>query len=63
MHKSAVVIFLSFFLLSTVLSGCGGSDPVETVTPIPEPTTPEPVLDHSGLTPINIDVIDKLEYL
>ncbi|NQZ27640.1 MAG: thiol oxidoreductase [Colwellia sp.] len=63
MHKSAVVIFLSFFLLSTVLSGCGGSDPVETVTPIPEPTTPEPVLDHSGLTPISIDVIDKLEYL
>ena len=63
MHKSAVVIFLSFFLLSTVLSGCGGSDPVEIGTPIPEPTTPEPVLDHSGLTPISIDVIDKLEYL
>ena len=66
MHKSAVVIFLSFFLLSTVLSGCGGSDPVETVTPIPEPPAPEPPkpeLDHSGLTPISIDVIDKLEYL
>ena len=63
MHKSAVVIFLGFFLLSTVLSGCGGSDTVEKVTPAPEPPTPEPVLDHSGLTAISIDVIDKSEYL
>jgi CxxC motif-containing protein (DUF1111 family) len=64
MHKSVLTLPLSFVLLSTLLLGCNGSDPAETITPKPPTSVPkEPVLDHSGLLPINTEVIDKSEYL
>jgi CxxC motif-containing protein (DUF1111 family) len=57
MYKSAITLALSLLII-----GCNGSDPavIEPVEPTP---TPQPILDHSGLAPIAIDVIDKSEYL
>lgn len=64
MFKSALVFILATSLI-TGLSACGGSDKAAEVTPpITPPVIPvEPEVDHSGLTPINVDIIDKLEYL
>ncbi len=59
MYKSTLAITLSLLLI-----GCNGSDSTkeETVAPPPSPA-PQPILDHSGLSPITIDVIEPSEYL
>lgn len=60
MYKSALI-----FIFAASLTACGGSEKTAEVTPpVTPPVTPvEPAVDHSGLTPMSIDVIDKLEYL
>jgi CxxC motif-containing protein (DUF1111 family) len=55
-------IYLYSILLScmTLISACGGgSSTTEAPTVV---VTPEPELDHSGLTPLEADTIDNLEY-
>lgn len=55
--------------MCSLLIACGGSgssdsSPAPTPTPDPiSPSTPEPVIDHSGLTPLEADIIDNQEYL
>jgi len=51
-------------VLCVLLAACGGSGGSgETVAPDPDPPTPDPVLDHSGLTPLTADAVNELEYL
>jgi CxxC motif-containing protein (DUF1111 family) len=57
-----VVVALAFL---TACGGGGGSNdtvvpPVVVVVPTPDP---EPILDHSGLTPLEASTIDDIEYL
>jgi CxxC motif-containing protein (DUF1111 family) len=58
----------SAITLTIFLSACGGSSstptPAPTPTPVPTPTpTPLPTLDHSGLTPLSSDQVEKGEHL
>lgn len=53
-------------VVALALSGCGGGGSAEStnpVTPEPETPAPTPTVDHSGLTPLSVDVIDENEYL
>jgi len=66
MYKSALIFILATSLV-TGLSACGGSSEktaeVEPPVIIPPVTPVEPAVDHSGLTPLTSDVIEKGEYL
>lgn len=53
-------------VVSTLMFGCNDSSEEPLINTDPEIITPEPIepiLDHSGLTPISADVIDNSEYL
>jgi CxxC motif-containing protein (DUF1111 family) len=62
MYKSALI-----FILAASLIACGGSSEktaeVEPPITIPPVTPVVPTVDHSGLTPLTADVIEKGEYL
>jgi len=60
MYKSALII-----LLAVGLGACGGGSSENKVdVTLPEPVTPpKPVVDHSGLAPLQSDVINASEYL
>jgi len=59
---------ISAIVLAMMLTACGGgsdSTPILTEPTTTEPTVsePEPVVDHSGLTPLSKDLVDEGEYL
>ena len=63
LNFSIYVLLFSF----TTITACGGGNnttsnplPPDKLDPVPEP---EPVLDHSGLSPLTSDIIDNSEYL
>ncbi|MEP1448844.1 MAG: di-heme oxidoredictase family protein [Paraglaciecola sp.] len=49
----------------TFLTACGGGSDTSATSPVVVSPTPDPlpVLDHSGLTPLEADTIDNTEYL
>jgi len=53
-------------MLAISLTACGGGSSPTSQSTIQEPTEPvpvEPIVDHSGLTPLSKDLVDEHEYL
>ncbi|MEP2650510.1 MAG: di-heme oxidoredictase family protein [Paraglaciecola sp.] len=50
-------------LITIVITACGGGSSNTTKTPVVIIENPEPELDHSGLTPLENDVIENGEHL
>ncbi|MEP1384735.1 MAG: di-heme oxidoredictase family protein [Paraglaciecola sp.] len=57
------IVLTGFTFLCLIISGCGGSSGSNTPVVVITDPDPQPELDHSGLTPIETDVIESSEYL
>lgn len=67
MFKVIPVTSASLLLFNILLSGCnssGSDENMDVTDPVTQPITqPDPTLDHSGLAPLSIDVIEPSEHL